>query len=324
MCSPKQYWRTARVAIVSLLFAAVSLSATGSDRALSRPGEIVIRHRQDVEWPTNGLSSLVAGHLSAPAKRLAIHAAGETWLLRVDTTARVDSLIKTLQSDPNVLSAEPNQVGALCLAPTDPLYPQTAGDLALIGAEQAWTVQDGIPGSVVVAIIDSGVDPLHADLSGAIDLARSYNFVDNNTVVFDDLGHGTRVAGVIGAVANNAEGIAGLAHGCVLLSLDAANERGEVTIADVIAALEWAVTNGAQVVNMSLAFQEPSEALSAACREAAQAGVILVAASGNENQGAQPVYPASCETVIGVGAVLDDGVTRAPFIPARPARNGTA
>jgi subtilisin family serine protease len=214
-----------------------------------------------------------------------------------------------------VLYAEPNWEGALCYVPTDPLYAQTASDLAIIGMEEAWAVQSGagVSPAVVVAVIDSGVEPYHPDLAPALDLANSWNFTDNNANVFDDLGHGTRVAGIVAAAGNNAEGIAGVAFGCTLLSLDVATSAGVVTTADVASAMNWAVARGADVVNMSLRFSGASQTLQNACGSAAAAGVLLVAAAGNENQGDLPVYPASYDSVIGVGGVMDDGTARAPF-----------
>jgi len=237
------------------------------------------------------------------------------WVIRLDPATDLEAARKAYAADPNVLYAEVNWEGTLCYVPTDPLYAQTASDLAIIGMEEAWAVQAGCGTGVppVVAVIDSGVEPYHPDLAPALDLANSWNFTDNNANVFDDLGHGTRVAGIIGAAGNNAEGIAGVAFGCALLSLDVATSAGVVTTADVASAINWAVARGADVVNMSLRFSGASQTLQNACDAAAAAGVLLVAAAGNENQGDLPVYPASYDSVIGVGAVMDDGAARAPF-----------
>ncbi|NQU42006.1 S8 family serine peptidase [bacterium] len=235
------------------------------------------------------------------------------WVLRFDPSIDIEAVRVEYAADPNVIYAEPNWQGSLCYAPADPLYAQTSADLSLIGIEQAWEVQEGADASVVVAVIDSGVERYHPDLAPALDLANSWNFVDGNANVFDDLGHGTRVAGIIGAAAGNAEGIAGVAFGCSILSLDVTDPSGVITTADVASAVNWAVAHGAHVVNMSLRFSGQSQALETACQAASDAGVLLVAAAGNENQGDLPVYPASYDYVIGVGALADDGQTRASF-----------
>ena len=199
------------------------------------------------------------------------------------------------------------------MSPPDPLYPQTRADLSLIGIEAAWGVQQGCPSTLKVAVIDSGVDATHPDLSGAVDLANSYNFADANANIFDDLGHGTRVAGILGAQANNAKGIAGVAFGCRLLSLDVADTSGTVTVANVVSAIDWARSKGASVINAGVSFHAASQALASACSAAIQAGAMIVAPAGNENQGDTAVYPAAISGVLGVGAVMDDGVTRCPW-----------
>ena len=208
-----------------------------------------------------------------------------TFLLRLDPQVNVNEAIKAYKNDPNVIFVEPNYRGSLAYVPSDPLYPQTRNNLELIGMEEAWDAQQGADSSVKVAVVDSGMDATHPDLSGALDSADSYNFVDDNASVFDASGHGTRVAGIIGATGNNAEGIAGIAFGCQIMSLDVADTSGTITTARVASAINWAVAHGAQVVNLSLDFNADSQILSEACDAASSAGVLLVAAAGNENQG---------------------------------------
>lgn len=227
--------------------------------------------------------------------------------------ADIDAIIVELKQSGGVVYAEPNFAGSLCFAPSDPLYSQQSADLALIGIENAWTVQPGANSSVKVAVIDSGVEAGHPDLSGALDVANSYNFVDSNTNIFDDIGHGTRVAGIIGASGNNGEGIAGIAFGCKIMSLDVTDTTGAITTTRVVNALNWAVSHGAQIANMSLRFTGFSQTLKDACDDASAAGVLLIAAAGNENQGDAPVYPASFDSVVGVGALMDNGTARAPW-----------
>jgi hypothetical protein len=242
-------------------------------------------------------------------------AAGDVWLLRLDPAMSMDQALKEYRANPAVISAEPNYTGSLAYVPSDPLYAQERTDLSMIGLEQAWNIQRGANASVHVAVIDSGIDPMHPDLAGALDLADSYNFIDKNSAVFDDIGHGTRVAGIIGATANNGEGISGVAFGCKMMSLDVVDPTGIITVADVATAIEWALAHNADVINISLTFHSYSVTLDGACRDAAAMGALVVAAAGNESQGNFPVYPAALEGVLGIGAVAPDGISGSGFPP---------
>ena len=235
-----------------------------------------------------------------------------TYLMRFDPAVDVTEVRAALEGDPSVLYAEPNYRGRLASAPNDPLYHRQAEDFAVINLEAAWGIQPGAQG-VTVAIVDSGVEAVHPDLSGALDLEDSYNFIDDDTNVFDDLGHGTRAAGIIGAVANNNEGIAGVAHGARLLSMDVADAQGNITTADVASAVNLSVARGADIINLGLRFSADSQVLREACAAAVEAGAVLVASAGNENRGDVPVFPASYPSVIGVGALAKDGESRASF-----------
>ncbi|MCG3198608.1 MAG: hypothetical protein GHCLOJNM_03112 [bacterium] len=234
------------------------------------------------------------------------------YLLRAhDKSLSTSALVEAAKNLPGVIAAEPNLRGTLAYAPTDPQYLQVADHFAPLGIEEAWDVQQGGLPTVTVAVIDSGVDASHPELDEALHPA-SFNFVDMNANVFDDLGHGTRVAGIIGAEANNAQGIAGTAFGVKLFSLDVVDSAGVLTSARTIAAINHAVAEGAQVINLSLSFYGFSQMLKDAC-DAASEHAVLVASAGNENQGETPVYPASFDSVIGVGASEIASDQRAPF-----------
>ena len=290
---------------------------------VGKPGNSTGGPKSPYARPSNSLSATSGASASSALNPSTKGQSGPTgpidpsvYRLLLAPGADIPAVADQLMAAPGVAYAEPNWVGSLCAVPTDPLYPQQAADLALIGVEQAWAVQAGCEGTsqpLRVAVIDSGVDAAHRDLADALDLADSWNFVDGDAHVFDDVGHGTRVAGIIGAVAGNGEGIAGIAHGCRILSLDVADSAGVITSARVAQAVQWAAAHDARVANMSLRFSGFSQTLSDACDVADAGGVVLVAAAGNENQGDQPVYPASYAPVIGVGALMDDGATRAPW-----------
>ena len=292
------------------------------------PGEVVVRSSQPLEEPdSKSKGDPLAGSPFVEAKDLLPDVPGtqkgkdtsipgkirqsNLYLLKGDKSLSADELVQAAKKIPGVYQAEPNYIGTLAYTPSDPQYDETADHFARIGLEAAWDRQLGGNPSVVVAVIDSGVDPLHVDLDDAIH-SDSWNFVEGNDNIADDRAHGTRVAGIIGAEGNNGEGIAGIAFGCQILSLDVADSQGLITTARVIAALDHATNLGTQVINMSITFRGYSQMLEEACEEAAE-HAVLVAASGNENQSESPVYPASFDSVIGVGATMLGSDDRALF-----------
>jgi len=157
---------------------------------------------------------------------------------------------------------------------------------------------------VKIGIIDSGVDYLHQDLDGVY--AGGYDFVENDADPADVYGHGTHVAGTACAEDNNL-GVVGVAPECALYSLKVLNDDGVGYWSATIAAMEWAVTNGLQVVNLSLgSSQDPGSTVKAAFDNAEAAGMVIVAAGGNSGnalgKGNNVIYPAKYASVIAVAA----------------------
>jgi hypothetical protein len=223
----------------------------------------------------------------------------------------LEGALAAYRADPNVAAAEPDYLYRMCLTPSDPLYAgNQAGDFGLIGLPAAWDVRTGAS-SVIVAVIDSGCDVDHADLDGAVSAAH-WDFVNDEADVTDDQGHGTRVCSIVGAEGNNGAGMAGAAYGVTLLPLDVVAADGTIATSDVIEALDYAVTHGAHVINMSFAGTGKSSLLESALAEAA-ASAVLVAAVGNDGRDDLPMYPAAYAGVIGVAATVDGTATRAGF-----------
>ncbi|HMQ02024.1 MAG TPA: S8 family serine peptidase, partial [Candidatus Doudnabacteria bacterium] len=181
---------------------------------------------------------------------------------------------------------------------------------------QAWYQTTGSP-SVVVAVIDTGIDSTHEDFTNT-------NFVDGFNLVAgtpiraysnsDDNGHGTLVAGVIGATANNRIGIAGASFNTSLMAVKALNTRGSGTSSRISQAIVWATDNGASVINLSLGgvgFAHDTT-LANAITYAFERNVVIIAAAGNDvaitggNLDIEPVFPIcndnSQNMVIGVTA----------------------
>ena len=167
---------------------------------------------------------------------------------------------------------------------------------------------------VTVAVIDSGLygaadGESHEDIDPA-KVVSPYNAISGGTNVSDDHGHGTFVAGMIIANTNNSAGIAGIMPNVKLMPIKVSTKDRDASISDVIKAIEYAVDNGADIINMSLGTNDFSEALKTACDNAVEKGVIIVAAAGNDGS-SKPCYPAAYDSVIGVGSLTSDNLLAA-------------
>lgn len=161
---------------------------------------------------------------------------------------------------------------------------------------------------VKVAILDSGIDYNHPDLKD--NYRGGYNFAYENDDPFDDSisGHGTHVAGII-AARDNGTGVVGVAPEASIYAVKVLEYSMMGSMSDILAGLEWAITNNMNVINMSFGIpNDPiffSQAIKDACDKAYQAGIVLVAAAGN---GRQPVvdFPADFDSVIAIAATDKD------------------
>jgi hypothetical protein len=246
--------------------------------------------------------------------------------------ARVQDAAEALERDPRVEYTEPNFVlrASNHGDPGDPDFHQLWGlhnfgqpvsgvagiPDADIDALEAWHVTQG-SSNVVVGVIDSGVDYTHADLAGQIwtnpgescagcstngvdddgngyvDDWRGWDFAGNDNDPMDDNGHGTHVAGTIGA-RQNAAGVVGVAWRVRLMPLKFIGANGEGTAADAVRAILYAAANGAHITNNSYGGDGFSEAMLDAIRTSDAAGSLFVAAAGNDfsDNDETPVYPA--------------------------------
>jgi serine protease len=162
-----------------------------------------------------------------------------------------------------------------------------------------------------VAVIDTGVDATHPDLSGQV--LTGVSLVSGAPTAADDNGHGTHVAGIIAAATDNGVGVRGAAPGVKILPIKALNNSGSGSYSTVANAMYTAVSQGAKVINMSLGGTVASAIFDGAVAYANQHGVVVVAAAGNDGTRGNPAsYPGSTPGVIAVGAV-DSALNRASF-----------
>lgn len=180
--------------------------------------------------------------------------------------------------------------------PNDPYYSQQWHH-AMIDSPRAWDFS--LASGVTVAIVDTGVNCNHPDLSG--NCVAGYDFVNNDNDPNDDHGHGTHVAGISAALTDNGVGIAATGWAARIMPMKALDRTGNGSHSAIANSIVWAVDRGADVINLSLGGFFTSSTLSSATAYAIDRGVTLVAASGNQNT-SNPTYPAAYPNVIGVGA----------------------
>ena len=187
--------------------------------------------------------------------------------------------------------------------PTDPQAVHAS--YAALNLPAAWDLSTGAP-EIVVAVVDTGVDPSHPDLAGAVDAGYDFVDADDDALDLPGFGHGTAVAGVVAARANNGLGGIGTCFGCHVMPLRVIGLDGIARNVDTAAAIDYAVDHGAAVVNASINGERFSQRLREAIVRARAAGVLVVAAAGNEAN-AEPRYPAAFPEAISVTSATTDG-----------------
>lgn len=258
---------------------------------------------------------------------------------------RERALARTLGKRPGVRYAHPVGFSKVLATPDDPLLAFQWG-LDRIDAAAAWDVTTG-SATTVVAILDEGVQVDHPDLAaniwvnpgetpgnstdddsnGKVDDVNGWDFLGDDAQVFDDPreSHGTHVAGIAGAAGDDGRGVTGVAWNLRLMSLKVCGPTGCPYDAQV-EAIDYAVAEGARVLNMSLGGKEFVPAVRDALAAAGAAGCLVVAAAGNEftdidDPDLTPTYPAAYElpNVLAVAALSHDD-TLAPFSNRGPVR----
>jgi subtilisin family serine protease len=273
--------------------------------------------------------------------------------IRISGDLSVEEAVEQYRQDDSVLFAEPNYVRRVLAVTNDPDF-EKQWDLVAIDAPQAWDITNP-SNNLVIATIDTGVDYTHPDLdnniwanaaetpgdgidndaNGYADDIRGWDFVGNqdssacpttcdcavddpvgDNDPMDDYGHGTHVAGIVGAEGDNGTGITGMLWQTRLMPLKIIDRDGCGTVGDEIQAIEYAVANGASIINASFGGEGSSQAERQAIAAAGEAGIVFVAAAGNErsNIDSSHLFPASYDlpNLISVAA-SDEGDRLAVF-----------
>ncbi len=238
--------------------------------------------------------------------------------------------LEELKSNPSILSIEPNcriQIAASEVIPNDTLYSQQWA-LQSIRASQGWSVTQGSR-NIVVAVSDTGVDYTHPDLQNQ--MWRNETEINGSSAIDDDgngcvddfygcdvadadgdpkpgnafaSGHGTHVAGIIGASGNNAIGISGIAWNVRIMAVKGFYDtEASTTLSALIESIYYAIDNGADIVNCSWGSKAlPTSAEADAFSYAEARGVVMVVAAGNSAVDASEFSPAAIESAVTVGS----------------------
>jgi hypothetical protein len=304
-----------------LFFIPPSLASDLSEHKGYAPGEVLIQYRAET---SGDLIRKLNNHVGTHATRISY--SRQLFRLRLPTEMTVQQAIDFYNENSSVDSAEPNYIIHISqMAPNDPSYPLLWGlcntgqmggiPSADVDAQGAWDISTGLH-TIIVAVPDTGIDYNHDDLklniwtnpgeipenqidddgNGYVDDIRGWNFAYDSPDPFDDHGHGTHVAGIIGAAGNNEIGVVGINWHVSIMPLKFMDADGCGLLSDAIEAIEYAVQLGASVVNMSWGIgSSHSQFLRDAIEDAANDGVIFVASAGNQgrNNDVVPHYPSS-------------------------------
>lgn len=255
------------------------------------------------------------------------------------TLEAVPTVLAALDKAPgSVVSAEPDFIRQGLLVPNDPKYLDgtlwglNQGNDADIDAPEAWDLRTSAL-NITVAVIDTGIRYTHQDLAanvwtnpgetagdgvdndanGYVDDVRGIDAYNRDGDPMDDQGHGTHCAGTIGATGNNGVGLTGVAWGVRLMALKFLSSTGSGSDSDAVICIDYARLKGAKVLSCSWGGGGAGASLQAAIERARTAGILMVAAAGNEanNNDLNPSYPASYphDNIVSVAATTSaDGL----------------
>ena len=273
--------------LLSLQQASVAQVTTTSQKSTRKlatggrfvPGEVLVTYKQ--EATADVIASSMNKVRASQVRRVNAN------LVKLSVARDVDLVgtMRELSSDPSIESVQPNYIYHALSLPNDPRV--SSSTVTNLNLSPAW---DRITdcSSVTVAVLDTGVNYTHEDLAqnmwdgGVTYPKHGYDFVDGDSDPKDQNGHGTHVAGIIGAIGNNGLGTSGVCWRAKLMALRALDSTGSGTTADIAGALNFAGNNGAKVVNMSLGTSQDDPAIRTAITSLNTKGIVVIAAAGND------------------------------------------
>ena len=341
------------IGIFMLMIAAVIIPAAGTtnkgnifdEKSMMEfvPGEFIMKVKQDKAFSSPTLMALNEKHQVYASEKVFNNVEGtildNIYLLHVPIASDILSILQEYTSCPDVVYAEPNGKADPCSIPNDAYFGKqwfldnTGQEIipgvhgtpdADIDAAEAWDIETGSP-NVVIAIVDSGIDYTHPDLSGKIwnntDEIPNNGIDDDTNGYIDDVmgwdfyymdndpkdgnGHGTTCAGLAAASTDNSVGIAGVARKCMIMPVQSANELWSSSWTSLSAGIRYAADNGADIISMSWAATGVPSVIKDAVNYAYGKGVFLCASTGNYNTSTK-YYPAAYDNVTAVAATNEN------------------
>ncbi|HKQ49675.1 MAG TPA: S8 family serine peptidase [Phycisphaerae bacterium] len=287
-----------------------------------------------------------------PSSKAAATEVDQIFTISIAKETDIPAAVVSLSGDPDVLFAQPDFIAEAFVTPNDPFYVDgSQWALDMINASQAWDNSTGT--DVIVAVIDTGVDITHPDLAahiwvnndppgdnppgiscagfnnadddcnGFIDDTNGWNFArfdangnpiqGGNNAIQDLMGHGTHVAGIIGAVGNNGIGIAGLAYNCRIMVVRGLGANGIGYTSTLAPCIKYAVDNGASVINNSWGGLGRNPTIDSMVDYARDNNVLVVSAAGNSNLETCLFNPSNSENSMSVSALTNVPVSKATY-----------
>ncbi|MBP9681006.1 MAG: S8 family serine peptidase [Bacteriovorax sp.] len=323
--------------------ALIAQGLNASESARFVPGEIIVKFKPGVS-AQHFLAKKGIAEIGAFSQREIKLTYQKLNVLKCENT-KMQKTLALLKSDPDIVYAEPNYIysatvmpkesmgdskkrcepspfaSGLSASPNDPSFGQLWGlknsgsnepkgkvgvEGADINALSAWELTKG-SSKIRIAVIDTGVDYNHPDLAGNVDSESGFNFVNNTKVALDDNGHGTHCAGTIGAIHDNAEGVAGVMSDVTIIPIKFLDAAGSGTLEAAVKSIDYATELNVDLMSNSWGGGGRSEALLEAIKRASDKGIIFTAAAGNSaaNNDTTPSYPASYDVpnIVAVAAL---------------------
>ncbi len=271
--------RIITLAALVVLSVFVSSAAHGDPPAGFAKGRVLVKFYSGTTI-AKSTSAMRAIHATASRRlgRLPVE------MLLLPKGASERSAVNRLRELPQVEYAELDARVKIAADPNDPSYP-SQWHLPNISAPQAWAVTVGNP-NLIVAVLDTGCDPSHPDLTA--NYVPGWNFYDGNSNSTDVHGHGTMVAGCVGARGNNATGVASVSFVGKIMPCRVTDATGYALYSTIASAIQWAADQGARIANISIEGTAGSSTVQTAAQYMWNKGGLTVCAAGND--GADPGY----------------------------------
>ena len=316
----------------------LAIEPDSSERPSYAPGELLVKHKSSVRAAATQYyrTQLDINALRTFRGTGVQHVKLPRWMT-------VERALEIYLDDPDVEYAEPNYYRRVSVTPDDAyfnrlwglhntgqyVYGTSGTPDADIDAPEAWEITTG-SSDIVIAVVDTGVDYSHPDLSdnmwsntgetpgngsddegnGYVDDVRGWDFFGNDKDPMDLHGHGTHVTGIAAAEGDNAIGITGVCWTARIMPLRFLDADGYGTVADEISAIDYAIANGAHIINASFGSNMYSQFERDAISRANSEGILFIAAAGNDslNNDTSQFYPASYNlpNIISVAATDQD------------------